>query len=193
VIDDCDLLRDFDVREFRTLQSLFPPKYSCTWSYRSNAMCFPRSTVDICPFPHFGRLAVNASLFPPKCSVPRVTDRVPHVLFQWMVQMNSDSPAFGSSCSTHSLFFRSNIPRNGRSSAMRPFQRMTGMTSGLRPSKILVPSHFDSPGVTSLWSAGSDDTCPFGLDGLRSASAPRLFGSFAMQTPLFSQIRSTSG
>jgi hypothetical protein len=47
---------------------------------------------------------------------------------------------------------------------MHPFQRTTGMTLRLFPSEILMSSKFGHPGVTSLWSTGSDDTCPSGLD-----------------------------
>jgi hypothetical protein len=52
------------------------------------------------------------------------------------------------------------------------------MTSRLRPSEILVSSHFGRPGVTSLQSTGSDDTCPSGLDD-SDLFRLRFFGSLS--------------
>jgi hypothetical protein len=91
-------------------------------------------------------------------------DLMTPVLSRRMTQMKFNSPTFGSSCSTHPLFAQSDFLQNNKSFAMCPFQWMTGMTLGPLPSKILVPSHFVLPKVTSLQSAGSDNTCLVGLD-----------------------------
>jgi hypothetical protein len=91
-------------------------------------------------------------------------DLLTPVLSCWTAQMNSDSPTFEISCPTHPLFFWSDFLQNGISYTTRPFQRTAGMTSRLRPSEILMTSHFGRLGVTSLRTTGSDDTCPSGLD-----------------------------
>jgi hypothetical protein len=192
VIDDCDLLRDFNVQEFRTLQSLFPPKYSVPGVTDRAPRVFP----DQRRYLSFAPLRVTCG----QCShvlssgVPilQSEDLTPRVLFQWTVQMNSGSPAFESSCSTHSLFSQSNFPLKWQIFCHVSLPTDEWDDFGLWPSEILVPSHFDFPGVTSL--GVQDLTTPVPLAWMAQICfGSWLFGSFAMQTPLFSRSRSVSG
>jgi hypothetical protein len=105
-------------------------------------------------------------------------------------KINYISLAFKISYPTHPLFCQSDFLWNDRSSATYPFQLMARMTLGLRPSKILMSSHFGPLEVSSLQSTGSDDTCPSGLD---DSYLLQLFETFAMLAPLFSQSQSVSG
>jgi hypothetical protein len=80
-IDDCDPLRDSDVREFQTYQQFFPPKHSIPGSYRSSAT-HPFVIDDSDPLWDFNvqEFQTFQRLFSPKYSIPRVTYRAPCVL-----------------------------------------------------------------------------------------------------------------
>jgi hypothetical protein len=96
----------------------FSLEYTISYSYDLLTRVPFKSTVMIC-FGNPGFGVFNSLPFlPPKW----ISSEVEDMCSEWMAHMNSGSPAFRSSCSTHSFFSQSDFLQNDRSFAMRPPQ-----------------------------------------------------------------------
>jgi hypothetical protein len=96
----------------------FSLEYTFSYSYDLlTRVPFKSTNVIFFGNPGFGVLK-SLPFLPPKW----ISSKVEDLCSEWTNQMNSNSIAFGSSCSTHPFFSHSDFLRNGRYFVMRPPQ-----------------------------------------------------------------------